>query len=689
MPDQNLFLNILTFDWPQNNLVFYFSKGDSGFSTRLHKSLFPNNISSIFPDIYTENLEFIYTSFTFEKEGFIPLKIDAQSENPDLIKKYYSRQINYYFRKIKKLIVKRGFINENQIWTFSKKITNDIYNVYEKFSFKIQLCTVSQFPELLISYDGKARVLKSPVSEIVKTVSQKALINVLYKGKIVHFDDLINEIDLDYSLAYPILNHKLDDELGLEPEPNHKGNRYQSYFRKIDDMRKYLCSKPDFKKLIPLNEDKFYSVPEELIDYINDESNDLAFAGSKKGRTPKVDFRKLKPFEKCPHQNVHLFFIYHKDDLGTKDKLQGYLENGTEFYRGLFDYTGILFHTDVSSEIEFSDKLNPIPEIKNGIEKLDFSNPKIKYLAIYLTPFNKAETSRQQERVYVKVKEQLLNRNIASQFVEPANVNEEKGNKFVYSLTNMSIAILAKLDGIPWQLHTPVKNELIIGIGAFRHEADQVQYVSSAISFDNTGHFNQFEYFMKHDVDLLAGSIAKKVREFTESVKTPERIIIHFYKQLSEKELAPIEKALLELKFPNPIPIFIVTINKTEAKDIFVYDASWYNLMPLSGTFISIGNKKYVLCNNARYSNNYNPKDGFPFPVKLSIDCTVPELLEERNTINELINQVYQFSRLYFKSVTQQNLPVTIKYPEMIAEIAPYFDGKEIPAFGKNNLWFL
>jgi hypothetical protein len=306
-----------------------------------------------------------------------------------------------------------------------------------------------------------------------------------------------------------------------------------------------------------------------------------------------------------------------------------------------------------------------------------------------LTPFNKSETSHQHERVYVKVKELLLNRNIASQFVEPANVNEEKGNKFVYSLTNMSIAILAKLDGVPWQLGSDFKNELIIGIGAFKHFADQVQYVSSAISFDNTGRFHQFEYFMKHQVDVLAGSIATKVREFTASVKPPDRIIIHFYKQLSIKELAPIEKALMELKFPNPIPIFIVTINKTEAKDIFVFDASWQHLMPLSGTYINIGNKKYVLCNNARYSNFYNPMEGFPFPVKLSIDCTEPKLLKNDDTINELINQVYQFSRLYFKSVMQQNLPVTIKYPEMIAEIAPYFDGTGIPPIVKNNLWFL
>ena len=30
-----------------------------------------------------------------------------------------------------------------------------------------------------------------------------------------------------------------------------------------------------------------------------------------------------------------------------------------------------------------------------------------------------------------------------------------------------------------------------------------------------------------------------------------------------------------------------------------------------------------------------------------------------------------------------------IKYPEMVAEIFPHFDGNEIPTSEKNNLWFL
>ena len=44
---------------------------------------------------------------------------------------------------------------------------------------------------------------------------------------------------------------------------------------------------------------------------------------------------------------------------------------------------------------------------------------------------------------------------------------------------------------------------------------------------------------------------------------------------------------------------------------------------------------------------------------------------------------------MYWKSVKQQNLPVTIKYSEMVVQIFPFFKGDKLPDFGKKNLWFL
>ena len=158
---------------------------------------------------------------------------------------------------------------------------------------------------------------------------------------------------------------------------------------------------------------------------------------------------------------------------------------------------------------------------------------------------------------------------------------------------------------------------------------------------------------------------------------------------MSENEVEEIEKALYEINAD--IPLFVVTINKTESEDFVLFDDAFAEKMPYSGRFVNLGNHTYLLCNNTRYEDNYSSNiEGFPFPVKLKIKCPSDEYLLNQNTVTGLIEQVYQFSRIYWKSVRQQNLPVTIKYPEMVAQIAPHFTGGIIPPnIGKDNLWFL
>src|SRR5690606_36654203 len=182
--------------------------------------------------------------------------------------------------------------------------------------------------------------------------------------------------------------------------------------------------------------------------------------------------------------------------------------------------------------------------------------------------------------------------------------------------------------------------------------------------------------------------ILRAVKDYVNINTGIRRLVIHFYKDMSKEEVEPIENSLRELELN--IPVFIVSINKTESSDIVAFDLNWKDLMPISGTFIKLGYNRFYLFNNTRYSETeFNYNDGFSFPIKLKINCSKPELVDDYKPVKELIDQVYQSSRMYWKSVRQQNLPVTIMYPEMVAEMLPYFEGNEIPDYGKDNLWFL
>lgn len=187
------------------------------------------------------------------------------------------------------------------------------------------------------------------------------------------------------------------------------------------------------------------------------------------------------------------------------------MKKGYKWFKGLYDFATILFHTEDKFSIMFTDKKNPVAEIEEKLSERDF-NPDVKYFAIYITPFSKFEQDEDKRIVYYRIKEMLLKRRISCQAIDAKKVLDPNTD-YVYSLPNIAVAMLAKLDGIPWRLHVPIKNELILGVGAFRHVREDIQYIGSAFSFNNLGNFNNFDYFMRHQTDLLAGCIASKVRE--------------------------------------------------------------------------------------------------------------------------------------------------------------------------------
>jgi hypothetical protein len=112
--------------------------------------------------------------------------------------------------------------------------------------------------------------------------------------------------------------------------------------------------------------------------------------------------------------------------------------------------------------------------------------------------------------------------------------------------------------------------------------------------------------------------------------------------------------------------------------------------MPQSGTFLKTKKNEFILCNNTRYSTNTGTRlDGFPFPISIKFKSSNYEKINDMNVVRELIDQVYQFSRMYWKSVRQRNMPVTIEYSEIIAKMIAHFENKELKQFARNSLWFL
>ncbi len=703
MDTPNLTFNLLTFTHPQESLTLWFTNQEQDGLCRIFHTLVPDEVR----DKFGEH-EHFYTSFEEEHDGFIAVTkntkpifeyytdedgeerremIENSAFTRSVLRRYYNTKIYQYFKDLG-YYVKPNFVDDIEVW-FPKKQGDIQYNYFEKFTLRVQFARITKQPELVISSDGISRVFKKSVLDFLSTISPDCFNWVIHEKSLYKYDELPDKPKMELDKVFPVWNFDMRDALQLPTERPDRANKYTKFKSKIDTFYEHVICKNGFKEIIPIDSNSYIPVKELKISSVKDKSNELLFFDQKPFVVP---FKGMQhgPYKASDYSNIQFFYIFHKDDTDIAKVMHKYFDKGIYSFNGLYQFARIPYNTQDNFSIVFTDKNNPIDEIERELVKREFKDG-VHYFAIYLSPHSKHHPSREIKSLYYKVKELLLKRDITSQAIDVEKVKDALASKsrYDYSLNNIAIAILAKLDGIPWQLNTKTKNELIVGVGAFRHVDTDVQYLGSAFSFANNGRFKRFECFQKDQTEELAGSILDQIKEYVSINTHISRLIIHFYKNMSKKELEPIEQGLNNLDLD--IPVFIVSINKTESRDIVAFDNNSKELMPMSGTYINVGRNQYLLFNNVRY--NHDSKigaiDGHPFPIKLSIRCTYPEEAKDPKIVRELINQVYQFSRMYWKSVRQQNLPVTIKYPEMVAEIFPHFSGHEIPEFGKDNLWFL
>jgi len=765
MANDKLFLNTLTFEYPKEPVKFYFSDKEDAErrSTRLASLvLVPKEVkqNQKYIDLFAGcgGFKDLYTSFDLPTKDFDAVDIDfSEPENESLVKRYYNRRLEKYFRYYDDIVITDyGITKDVQIWILNKQKTstflygNKSYQLMQmdRFTLKVRFDNFNKRPYLLVALDRPAHLLNIPIGDLLTETNEdpfntarsitpsminKVMTREVRKGKDGR-DYVVRVIDkYEYlqrknrhcplNTTRPILSGELKRFFGIDRKEEERSfeSKYINYLDQIEWFRKKYLNTPDIEKIFPNLAYEFTPVSELQIGQTNSSKRMLVFGKDDNGNSIK-NVRQQEgvnygPHIKCPHIDVQLIFVFPKVNLSEAQKLIKAMKEGgykaqskslTHFVGANVQYAPKEFH------IQFENTSNPVPEIEKALQQDCYrnKNSKVKYVAVYISPIHKYASSKETKECYYKIKELFLKYDIPTQCIDRDKMNDTiakddrtKKANFVYTLQNMGVAICAKLGGAPWLLDETAKKELVIGIGAFKTENQQ--YIGAAFSFDNTGIFNDYSYFQKSEMDELVGAIRIAIKRYSATNSQPERIIIHYYKKMSKKkEFMKIENMLQGLDLD--IPVYVVTINKTESEDIVMFDANstyskrnWQtntfdemkSLMPYSGRWINLGSSgnshTYLLCNNTRYENErFSPMDGFPFPVKLNIVCPNREGEIETPVIQQLIDQVYQFSRIYWKSVKQQGLPVTIKYPEMIAEIMPHFNDPTV--YTENNcLWFL
>ncbi|MCY1722100.1 Piwi domain-containing protein [Prolixibacteraceae bacterium Z1-6] len=696
--EQCLKLNVLSFE-PEKTLLnfsFFIEPQPDSRSLALNKA--PIELKDAIPE--DSEIEKLYTNFEYSDEADYQVEVDL-TRSTNFAKHYYSHLIRQYFNG-KVDLINPNFINDIEVWIHESSFSTKQFNAYRVYSIRVQIAKITRNPELLLYYKGKSKILTSTITELWD-INHDIYTRVIYNNQFYLFNgedaDLPEEARYNLQDVYPVVNKDLELHFKLSESTNPFANKYTDHFLLLNNFIYKYFDNQEFKSITPLVSTEFIEAPEGTVLYTRKKSNYIQLGLDNKVNvfTPKQNLKEYGPFQLPKNTNIKFIVIYHKDDGDYANQLYMYMKKLYKKSDGktmldrygtsLYDYIRINFDLDKDHSIKYSDEISPIEALHNFLDDTDIDTERFQYVAVYLSRYNKLEADTEKKKIYYRVKELLLEYEITSQVIYRELLYDKKFKSYYYA--NIAAAILAKVGGIPWKLESEPKDELVVGVGAFKSNEFGVQYIGNAFSFSNNGEFQEFDCASKSKSYLLAAKIKVYVQDFIKKKKNLNRVIIHFYKEMSYEEIKPIKDALFQLGFDD-IPIFIININKTSSKDYIAFDTNSKELIPYSGTILNFAPNKYLLFNNTRYFNAENAKvESYHFPIKLSFQCTKPELLKDKSTIKEMIDQVYQFSRMYWKSVKQQNMPVTVKYPELVAKMFPYFKNNDIPDFGKTNLWFL
>lgn len=626
---------------------------------------------------HQEIVETIFFSFN-EVEGWEESTVNLNVDN--YLRPIYLQHKLIRHLQAQDLLISLDFIGNVQAW--EKIRVNGVVTEYRIINIKYEKNSTGIY--LSLAVDSQCSYIhNSPLNSL--DINQLDVKKVKYQNTIVK-KKFLSKTEL--SQSYPLLCREIIfKQADLRHLPIKFEFTFRNYFENISSFYENYLKDKQIDDNIKIFSSGFRALSPSEIFYIENNKNKLVFGNAKEEYDTYRGFLNYGPYSLSENsQKAKFIFIFHENDRIQANNLYRYLLYGHKNFPGLESYTGIKFTLDKQNSIIFNRKEDLYSEVLAQIESKKFDAEAF-YIALYLSPFPKEVEDADTKQIYFKVKELLLSKNISSQVIYSENL---KSQNIHFYLPNISIAIVAKTGGIPWKLKRHAENFLLLGFGdSTVLDGTSNKYVGNTVSFSNDGTFNSINCF-EHTNENLKESLEKSLKEHLETSGTPSRLIIHYYKDWSNQEDKYLNKVFRKLNLT--IPYVVININETQSKDYICFDMNHVSKMPISGTVIKINKDEFLLFNNDRYGykmSSFQGKD--KYPVKIFFSAYKNINLNDEKEVEILIDQIFQFSRLYWRSVKQRSLPVTIFYAKSLAKMISSFESKTLPdsSIARKTLWFI
>ncbi len=413
------------------------------------------------------------------------------------------------------------------------------------------------------------------------------------------------------------------------------------------------------------------------------------FSGNKESKNQFFGLRDNGPF-KTTDPNTRLAFLFLPEDRPKSQDLYRALRGDT-----YLTFTGMekMFRTTLGRDnVSGTEVANFEPEtIRIACETIQEQFVSDRILPVAIVPYSK-HVSSEQTLDYYRAKHTFLKSGMASQFVDRTRTMDDH-NALKWSISNIALAVFAKMGGVPWRIKPSTKNCLIVGIGQAHRVNQKVveKYIAYSVLTDSSGIYESIRMLgSSTDKDEYLAKLTANLRSVLTSHKGQyHSFVLHVTFKMRHGEMEAIKKLLDELKAADSDECEFIVIKFNDHNDFFGFSTEHNSLIPNEGTVVSLSKKEFALWfSGVSTSDSKAPKKPEK-PVHLQILYPSEPLGE--SDLKRLLQDTINIAGANWRGFNAKSMPISVYYAKLIADYYSHFRQAGLEEVDMDNLppWFL
>lgn len=289
-----------------------------------------------------------------------------------------------------------------------------------------------------------------------------------------------------------------------------------------------------------------------------------------------------------------------------------------------------------------------------------------------------------QRNPYLVAKAAFLSNQIPTQFIAFETFSMAPSN-LAYTLSNLALAVYAKLGGIPWLIKSDkgIAHEVVIGLGSAAigesrfSKKERIVGITSVFRGDggyllsNLSNAVPMAKYGEALTDSLQATLQRVRNEMNWIKGDSVRVIVHAFKPMRNTEIDSLKAALNEF---SEFDLQFAFLHVKQDHPYLLFDDGAVGTKgrgektPIRGLYAEVGDNETLLTLTGPQQLK-RATDGLPKPLLLSLhrDSTFTDIIY-------LTKQVYWFSNHSWRSFLPAAMPVTIYYSDLVAGLLGRLD---------------